>query len=509
MEKARKPYIIVATAARLVGLFSCMVCLANFTSGANLSRHIQCTGHANPGADDIPLPEERGRRHRYSFRRKRDILIDVYAIESNLSHPYYHCAAKFVALRERISEGCISKWRAKRVLIYECARTRQYRNKKSLSKPGPAHPEAELRLYAYFLIRRRIRGRRVTYAWLQRRYHDIRRRELGHDVRGWFPSRGWCVRFCKRWEITYQCRTNKHKQSIEERTPAIRAFHQYWLYAVQRSFPQRDPKYGRFPRNRVYAMDQVPFSFSGCDARTMNEKGAPKGCWLIGASEDDKRFLSLQVTLCGDPRDQDCPLEIIFRSDSGGAAMSEEEHAYYAQLPDLSIKWQSKAWADSTIIMDWLMSFRRWTLHKGEVALLMDNLGSQRIPAFRVLAELMGIELVYTPANCTDCVSPVDRNVGKWLKTRAYQLQDIELEANEEWSSSVEEGGLTKPQKRMLCAKWLNQAWQELKLEYHLLDSCFVDTGVCVACDGSEEHMIRLRPKDKPGLYVVHEPPAP
>jgi hypothetical protein len=81
----------------------------------------------------------------------------VYAIESNLSHPYYHCAAKFVALRERISEGCISKWRAKRVLIYECARTRQYRNKKSLSKPGPAHPEAELRLYAYFLIRRRIR----------------------------------------------------------------------------------------------------------------------------------------------------------------------------------------------------------------------------------------------------------------------------------------------------------------------------------------------------------------
>ena len=129
----------------------------------------------------------------------------------------------------------------------------------------------------------------------------------------------------------------------------------------------------------------------------------------------------------------------------------------------------------------------------------MDNHGSQRVDEFTTLAELLHIKLVYTPANCTDCVSPVDRNVGAWLKQRAYALQDQELDDDDAWSH---EEGLSKPDKRKLCAKWLNQAWQELKTDHrHLLDSAFVDTGICIAADGSQNRLIRLRPKDEPGQY--------
>jgi hypothetical protein len=48
------------------------------------------------------------------------------------------------------------------------------------------------------------------------------------------------------------CRTNNHKESVEERLPAIRNFHRWLIYGLQRSAPQRCPKYGR-----MYHMDQV------------------------------------------------------------------------------------------------------------------------------------------------------------------------------------------------------------------------------------------------------------
>lgn len=498
MGKARNGKISAGLdLSTVLGVFSCMVCCSEFEFRAGLSRHYQSTGHNISNYQ--PLPAKRKRRHRYSFRRKRDILMDVERIRRDPNHPHFHHPGTFVALQNGISEGTLSQWNANSVTIFEKARTRKYGGKKSISAPNPKWYACELKLYGAFLIRRRIKGRRTTYAWLRRRFKEIRRRE-GHEMApDYFPSRGWCSRFCKRWEITYQCRTNKHKTSIEERLPAIKAFHQHWIYGVQRSWPQRDSVYGRYPRNKVYHMDQVPFAFAGGDKRTLNEKGAPKGCWTIGASDDDKRFLTVQVCICGDPADQDCKLEIIYRNPKDGEFLTQEEHDYYAGFPELKVRWQKKAWADTQVMLDWLFDFRASTMHKGEVALLMDNHGSQRVDEFCTLAELLHINLVYTPANSTDCVSPVDRNVGKWLKQRAYALQEEELEDDDQWSH---EDGLSKSDKRKLCAKWLAQAWRELKEnKQYLLNSAFVDTGICIACDGSQNHLIRLRPNDEEGEY--------
>jgi hypothetical protein len=487
----------VATVATLLQIFTCMQCCSTFTTNAGISRHYQATGH--DGQFSEPLPPRLKKRHRYSYREKRDILMDLDRVRNDVTHPHRYRATKYIAAQLGISDTSISRWKTKEVEIFAKARTRKYGNKKSISEINPRWPECEYKLYAAFLIRRRIRGRRTTYAWLRRRFLDIRRR-AGHELPAtYFPSRGWCSRFCKRWEITYQCRTNKHKIPIEQRIPAIQAFHQHWIYGVQRSYPQRDQKYGRFPRSQVYHMDQVPFAFAGGDKRTLNEKGAPKGCWTVGASDDDKRFLTCQVCICGDPADQDCKLELIFRNPKDGEYLAQEEHDYYDTLPGIKIRWQKKAWADSQVMLDWLVDFRGSTLHKGEVALLMDNHGSQRMDEFTTLANMLNIHPIYTPANCTDCVSPVDRNVGAWLKQRAYALQDEELEDNDEW---CKEDGLSVSQKRKLCAKWLAQAWHELKTVHpHLLDSAFVDTGVCIAADGSENHKIRLRPKDELGQY--------
>jgi ABC-type glycerol-3-phosphate transport system substrate-binding protein len=86
----------------------------------------------------------------------------------------------------------------------------------------------------------------------------------------------------------------------------------------------------------------------------MNEKGAPRGCRFTAASEDDKRFCTINVTLCANAATQDVAIELIFFNDSGGAGISAAEKAFYALYPDVKVRWQPKAWADESIMIDYI-----------------------------------------------------------------------------------------------------------------------------------------------------------
>ena len=111
-------------------------------------------------------------------------------------------------------------------------------------------------------------------------------------------------------------------------------------------------------------------------------------------------------------------------------------------------------------MIDYIRDFRWQTIDKGDVALVLDNHGSQRTIRMCNMMKMLDIEYVLTPANCTDCVSPVDRNVGVWLKNRAYQLQneDLSRPENRNWPMPADKGGLTRSEKRMHTVRWMSQA---------------------------------------------------
>ena len=237
--------------------------------------------------------------------------------------------------------------------------------------------------------------------------------------------------------------------------------------------------------------------------RTLNEKGTQLPVRLVGVSENDKRFCTSQVTLCAQADQQDVKLEVIFRSRSGGANIDKTEQAFYKNHPEIKVRWQHKAWADEEVIFDYLMDFREQTMDKGEVVLFMDNHGSQRTPLVQLTMEALDIKPIFFPANCTDCVSPVDRNIGAWLKRKVYMYQEEELEDHEHWSLSVAEGGLTAPEKRMMVVKWLSRAWEEFKTtRMHTINSAWVDSGIMLAVDGTENHLIKLWPNAQHGSYT-------
>lgn len=489
--------------ATLTGLLMCAACHRCFDTVSGLGRHHQASDHVPEYA---PLPARKGRRHHYSFRRKRDIILDVLGLTAELGGPTNAKRARDTIYRRTgISTSNLDKWVRNREHIFACARTRRLGGKSRFREAVARWPLAEYHLYMRFIYRRRFQALRVTRNWLRTNFKDVRS-SLGHNVDGYYPSQGWCSRFCKRWEITSQCRTNKKKFSIAERMPKIQAFHQYWILGVQNTGEPRCPKYGRFPASHIYAMDQVPMPFSSPSKRSLNEKGSRRGNRFTAASEDDKRFCTLQVTVCAQADDQDVCIELIFRNGTGGEGISAEEKALYErEYPGVRIRWQHKAWADEEICMDYVLDFRRQTMAKGDVALILDNLGSQSTPGVRSFMHFLDITNIFLPANCTDCISPVDRNIGQWLKSKVYQMQEAELDLDENrnWPLPVAQGGLGVAQKRMHIVRWVDAAWKEMKRERkHCINSAFVDSGILIAKNRTEDHLVRLRPGDECGLYT-------
>lgn len=279
----------------------------------------------------------------------------------------------------------------------------------------------------------------------------------------------------------------------------IRQFHTWLIYGLQRSGPQACTKYGRFPPSRIFHMDQVPLAFVNGSRRTLNTRG--KRCQISAPrSGDDKRFCTLQVTICAKADTQPVKLEIIFAGT--GKQLSRDELDLYKSLPNVRVRFQPKAWADEDVIVDYLSDFRRDTSHLGEVLLGMDNHGSQCTFLARCLMEFFAIVPAFTPPNCTDCVSPVDRHVGQTLKQKiSARFEDAYEDDFDRWNCSSKLGGLTACEKRMLIAKWASESWAELCLEHkRLIESAFIKTGFLVAKDGSENHLIELW-KGGHGMY--------
>ena len=289
----------ILTLASAVGLFVCLerTCCRLFKTAPALGRHYQASGH-----DSVfePLPDrDVYTRTRYTFRRKREVCLDIMQwIQRCMGDEVQ--ARRQVAKRTGINFDLLGKWMREKDKIFLHANTRKMGGAYAYKESKGKWHDCELQLYMKFISRRRYQGLRVTRKWLRRNFKRTRA-EAGHDVAGYYPSGGWCSRFCKRWEIMSQCRTNKKQFSIEERLPKIQGFHQYWILTVQNSSPVRCEKYGRYPPTHMYTMDQVPMPFSSPSKRSLNEKGAPRGNRFTDASEDTKRFCTIQVTLCADP----------------------------------------------------------------------------------------------------------------------------------------------------------------------------------------------------------------
>jgi hypothetical protein len=458
--------------------YCCEKCHKSFAQPQGLARHYQASKHNTSWRYSGPKVQG---RHSFSNLKKRNTVLEYEAMVRGGDI----AAQTNLHKRGGVHQRDISRWAGEeREYVFKMAHLnpKSRRNRRSVAK----WPAAETHLYMAFLYRRMVKGLKVSRTWLKK----TMKRKLA-EVQGIHRkslSEGWATRFCKRYAITNQARNNKKHESLETRLPKIQEFHRYFIYGVQRSLPQRCPKYGRFPAHLMFAMDQVPIPFSISSKYTLNMKG--HRCWtaLPGEAGLDKRQMTLQLTIRASGKQVVKPVLIL----RGEGFVEQSELDYYKTLTNIDVVFQANAWADERVCLDYLLSFRKATVELGEVLLGMDRHSAQYTDACQQFMHFFRIFALYTPPDCTDVVSPVDDNVGQYFKRRMGEKFDDEHEEMQDvWGAE-----LSASDRRMLMCKWASEVWQEICDDEErcetLIRRAFVRCGFLVAKDGSENDLIEL-----------------
>jgi hypothetical protein len=369
-------------------------------------------------------------------------------------------------------------------------------------------PDAEDELYLRVLRRRIDHGYPVNHWWLKMEFRAILNETTPPGHNNFKCSSGWAVRFCVRYRLSLQAANNIKAHDQVDRVEAIRSFHRYWLHKVQNSQPQSDPKYGRFPAKRILHVDQVPLPFASAQKKTLNPINFGS-CRIAGPNMSglEKRQATLQLWIVADAEHQYVKPSLIFRGSTGPKSKLPwpEEKALYDTLPDIRVYFQKNAWADEEFCLNNIFDVARDIADAGvevaEIAIGMDNHSSQRTPEMMRVYSSLGFFPLFTAANCTDCISPVDHHVGSFIQSHMARSYRAEVENNPAiWMASADEIEVgdadcrAAMSRRMLMAKWLSAAWDDLVNNHTgLLHNAFVHTGFLVAKDGSEDSLMQIQ----------------
>lgn len=467
---------------------ACTTCGTVFTKLMHLGRHVQVSGHGTVqvrGKEKI-LKRKAAVSRTYVFKREILRAVDALRAEGVLNAVSVICS-QHPGLEDM---KLVSYWDKpkNRVLIFSRAKTPLVgRKRRSRLSRGVWHI-AEVELYRRFCFRRLLQRKEVAREWFMDSMKWLLQRD-GHGSRE--LSDGWCTNFLRRWKISRVCRTNVHKLSLQERLPRIMAFHRKLIYVVQRSMPRRSLKYGRFPPDRMWHMDQSPLELSYDFKHTYNPKG--QAAELAIGTNMSMRICTLQLWICPVVSQiRKVRMELIFFGT--GTRITYAERDFYANLHNITVRWQRNAWCDETVFAHSLADFRRQTLADGEVLLGMDRHGPQRTPYCRAFMRRMHIFYMFTPALCTDRISPVDHHVAETCKAKIRKILKNRYSVDE----LIE---LEMCDKRMVVARAASEAWEDMLTNHsYLFRAAFVDTGFLVAMDGSENKLIELE-KNGRGKY--------
>lgn len=106
----------------------------------------------------------------------------------------------------------------------------------------------------------------------------------------------------------------------------------------------------------------------------------------------------------------------------------------------------------------------------------------------------------------TGFLQPLDTHINKSMKTRIFKQLDEMLEAN--WQPSPDfKGKLTfVARRRMILTHCVARAWEDLhNSDSNLVIKSFIQTGLAVNVDGSEDPLIQLRDIPDIGKDIMND----
>ena len=170
----------------------------------------------------------------------------------------------------------------------------------------------------------------------------------------------------------------------------------------------------------------------------------------------------------------------------------EEKEAW---CKDVDVYWQQKAWADTTVSVNWAeTTLSQLTKDEDRFVLFCDNLTAQQSVEFKETIAKQGGVVWFGLPNATDLWQVVDAGPGQLVKVLIGQAQRqwLEDDANSElWYGH--ERGLTAKDRRVLITHWAGEAWNKFVSEEY--DSfrlkAWQKTGCLMTADGTDDDLVK------------------
>ncbi|RPA91830.1 hypothetical protein L873DRAFT_1572184, partial [Choiromyces venosus 120613-1] len=160
-------------------------------------------------------------------------------------------------------------------------------------------------------------------------------------------------------------------------------------------------------------MDQTLLPFEYLSGQTYNQQGE-KMIWVQGSQQSgwDKRQATIQLTVFADAVPHVKPLIFFHGQGVGNTVMAEK--ALYD--PQVVVKFNPKAYANSTNIVEWLDEQVIPILGGWPTLIVLDMFGSHKTDEVLDTMRVHDITLSVIPGGCTSMVQPLDISINQPFK---------------------------------------------------------------------------------------------
>ena len=253
-----------------------------------------------------------------------------------------------VAERFGVSQSQVSRWMKDRINICRdaCDKLRKLHKKgRKLRKYTELYPK----MWEVFKTARAT-GKRVSFHWLWTKARVLHKESTDFDV---CIKAHVVVRFLQIYNVKMRARHRNKKKAKEDMVDSLKKWHSTLCERCIKTGMGKDydVKWGHFTPAERINVDQSPLPFV-LDVKKTYDYVEPKdkhhNTWISQPGSGlDKRQCSLQVMFRATGKQP--PISIIFRGK--GMRISEDERK--AWHPDVKVFFQTNAWMDHNVNMDW------------------------------------------------------------------------------------------------------------------------------------------------------------
>ena len=414
---------------------------------------------------------------------------------------------KFHPNEQRKWRSNFSKWMKEKDNIAKQVSDKKYKQLKTIArgKLGVSpYKEMEDELYKLITNDRKNKRKVSRLSILVRAKKIVRELDEKNGTdrsKDFKASNGWFWNFLKRKNIKFRARKSGKKKSTDENLPKIQEWYSYMRHkvlTVHVGDPEGQPwssKWGRFPPELRYNVDQVPLPFVVSMDNTYTTAD-DTDVQIAGTGKGDlrKRQFTMNIYVnAGKGKDADGYVELICKGKviDGRRYNKLEREAWQKDVP---MYFQKNAWMDRPVMALSASNFtdhvnKRWGGKK--CLLFCDNLDAHVCEETKTIFADGNVFLFCLPPSVTEAIQAIDAGYGRSMRCavgRALNAWLMEKNNMELWESDK---GLTAPQRRILISTLVSNANKEVLANDDARVGCFIRTGMLLTVDGSDDDKIK------------------